>query len=137
MVYNTQNHWVSGLYSSSRILNTAFWKMDLLPKNAVFWDVRPCGSCKNRRYSETSVLTRAIRRNIPEDGILHSHLRENLKSYMELLPSPGHGKEIPTLLGPLESANLSHWTRHGRCLHSPHLRTETDPVSKTQCFRVI
>jgi hypothetical protein len=31
--------------------------------------------------SETSGLTRAIWRNIPEDTILHSHRRENLKSY--------------------------------------------------------
>jgi inosine/xanthosine triphosphate pyrophosphatase family protein len=30
---------------------------------------------------ETSVLTRATRRNNPEENILHSHRRENLKSY--------------------------------------------------------
>jgi hypothetical protein len=32
--------------------------------------------------SETSVLTRATWRNIPEDVILHSHRCENLKSYI-------------------------------------------------------
>jgi hypothetical protein len=31
--------------------------------------------------SETSVLTRATRRNNPEETILHSHRRDNLKSY--------------------------------------------------------
>jgi hypothetical protein len=56
-------------------------------KNVVFWDVTPCGSCKNRRFEEriasivrmirihssaTLVFVTATRRNIPEDGILHS-----------------------------------------------------------------
>jgi hypothetical protein len=31
--------------------------------------------------TETSVLTRATRRNIPEDTMLHSHRRENHKPY--------------------------------------------------------
>jgi hypothetical protein len=32
--------------------------------------------------SETSVPTRATRRNIPENSIIHSYRRENLKSYI-------------------------------------------------------
>jgi hypothetical protein len=32
--------------------------------------------------SETSVLTRATQHNIAQDSILHTHCRENLKSYI-------------------------------------------------------
>jgi hypothetical protein len=33
-------------------------------------------------FSETSVHARSTRHHIPEDGILYSHCRENLKSYI-------------------------------------------------------
>jgi hypothetical protein len=33
------------------------------------------------RSSDTSVHTRSTGRDVPEDGILYSHRRENLKSY--------------------------------------------------------
>jgi hypothetical protein len=39
--------------------------------------------------SETSVLTRATRRNIPEDTIFHSHRRENLKHTLAYFTSLG------------------------------------------------
>jgi hypothetical protein len=55
-------------------------------KNAVFWDVTLCGSCKILVTlmmeaiipCEMSVLTRTTRRHITEDDILHSHRSENL-----------------------------------------------------------
>jgi hypothetical protein len=35
-------------------------------------------------FSGTSIFTRTTLRNIPEDAIIHSHRRENLKSYIAL-----------------------------------------------------
>jgi hypothetical protein len=83
-------------------------KVDAIMKNAVFGDVTPCGyrnasirsvlpllvtaKCvpsspilvslmlEAIRSSETSVLKIATRRDSPEDNILHSYRRENLKS---------------------------------------------------------
>jgi hypothetical protein len=55
-------------------------------KNAVFWDMTLCTS-KNLRFGGTYYLQNVgsykshTRRPIPEDGILHSHRRENLKPY--------------------------------------------------------
>jgi hypothetical protein len=46
--------------------------------------------------SETSVLTRATGRNIRQDGILHSHRRENLKSYIRIGTSTSN--ELPCIL---------------------------------------
>jgi hypothetical protein len=47
-------------------------------KNAVICDVTLYGYCKNR------CIAFITRPNMPEDDILHSHRRENLKSYMAL-----------------------------------------------------
>jgi hypothetical protein len=43
-------------------------------KNAIFWDVMPCGSCKNQHFEGRSVFIRATGRNNPEDSIFHASL---------------------------------------------------------------
>jgi hypothetical protein len=39
-------------------------------KNAIFWDMALCCSCKNQRSSEISVAIRATQCHIPENSIL-------------------------------------------------------------------
>jgi hypothetical protein len=56
-----------------------------------------------------------------------------------MFPSSSEGKETSTLLVPLEIAILNHCTPEepNRVSTSPHLKTETDPVSEALCFLVI
>jgi hypothetical protein len=44
--------------------------------------------------SETSVLKTTTRRNFPENAILHSHRRENHKTYTNDLSTVGDGAEV-------------------------------------------
>jgi hypothetical protein len=81
-------------------------------KNAIFWDVTQCSSCKNRRFELLRSVSRMLvtanvpsslilvtlmmeairssetsvltRATDPRDGILDSRRRENLKSYVAL-----------------------------------------------------
>jgi hypothetical protein len=52
-----------------------------------------------RSSSKTSFLTRTTRRNIPEEAILHSYRRENLKSYIR--------SDASKIAGAI---NILHWT---------------------------
>jgi hypothetical protein len=54
--------------------------------------------------SETLVLTRATRHNIQEDTIIHSHRRENLKSYNVV---PSSRILVTLIMEPLSSSYTS------------------------------
>jgi hypothetical protein len=58
------------------------WRHMALVRTEI-WEERIVSITRMIHSSETSVLTGTTRRHIPEDGSLHSHRRENLKSYME------------------------------------------------------
>jgi hypothetical protein len=61
---------VSEEHSASFIRMIKIGELATTLKNCVFWDVTPCGSCKNWRVRRLLV-------------IVHSHCRENFKSYKE------------------------------------------------------
>jgi hypothetical protein len=42
-----------GIY---KIENTSFRKLELFPKNDAFWDVTPCGSCKNQGHNSDPAI---------------------------------------------------------------------------------
>jgi hypothetical protein len=67
------------IFSVLRLLVTA----NIVPSSSVIVTLMMEVICS----SETSLLTKATRRQFPEYDILHSHRRKNLKSYLALTGS--------------------------------------------------
>jgi hypothetical protein len=84
--------------------------------------------------SETSVITRATRRNIPEYIILHRHRCENLKSYKWFLAWP-HCSNMKMVI--IQSSETFDCLTKRRFLQEPHgVTSQKTPFFKKQlvCF---
>jgi hypothetical protein len=68
-------------YTQVRVLRSVLVTSNVAPSSPIFVTLM----MEALHSSETSVLTRAIWRDIPEHGILHGHRRENLESYIVLI----------------------------------------------------
>jgi hypothetical protein len=87
--------------------------------------------------SEMPVLSRATRRNIPEDAILHSHRCENLKSYIVVffylkydVLETGFCFYLqiePTQFGLIDRASLCLWVQS-------NLAALQGKLSESECF---
>jgi hypothetical protein len=82
--------------------------------------------------SETTVLTRPKRRHVPEYGIVHSHRRENLKSYIYYILSTTHYAILWFLIPPFRwvSHSSETGTEAGEWLHSAAC---PDPAHTQRC----
>jgi hypothetical protein len=69
------------------------------------------------RFFETSVLTGDTQRNMPENGILHSHRRETLKSHISNIFS----KNFPTFTQTVLLNQSWHFTDNGWLCWLPDL----------------
>jgi hypothetical protein len=71
------------MVSSGLLRRVALVRTDVSEEpGASFIRVPKIGELGRTQAATSNLLTRATRRNNPEDTILHSHRRENLKSYI-------------------------------------------------------
>jgi hypothetical protein len=70
--------WWQSHHPTHRLQTVCSHLLTLVPRSRILSSIL---KMEEIRSSETSVCTISTRRHIPEDGILHSHCRENLKSY--------------------------------------------------------